>query len=87
MIYTLIVKSLIEKLFHLLSPQSFSFQVVSEFIDMFVKFSNFMSGGWGFRLPFLSRGGFLYTMIVPGGGFLLPSTLVSGVCPRGGGYG
>ena len=27
------------------------------------------------------RGGFLYTMIVLGGGFLLPSSRVPGVCP------
>ena len=34
------------------------------------------------------RGGFLYTVIVPGRGFLLPSSRVQGVCPRGGdGYG
>ena len=29
------------------------------------------------------RGGFLYTMIVPGGGFLLPSSRVLGICPGG----
>ena len=29
------------------------------------------------------RGGFLYTMIVPGGGFLLSSSRVPGVCPGG----
>ena len=29
------------------------------------------------------RGGFLYTMIVAGGGFLLPSSRVPGVCPGG----
>ena len=34
----------------------FSFQIVSEFIDISVKFSNFMSRGWGFWLPVLSRG-------------------------------
>ena len=33
----------------------------------------------------VSSGGFLYTMIVPGGGFLLPSSRVPGVCHRGGG--
>ena len=53
----------------MLSPISFSFQIVSEFIDIFVKFSNFMS---------VTRGGFLYKMIVPGGGFLLPSSRVLG---------
>ena len=47
-IYTLIISLLIEKPFYLLSPQSFSFQIVSEFIDTFVKFSNFMSRRWGF---------------------------------------
>ena len=31
------------------------------------------------------RGGFLYTMIVPGGGFLLPSSRVPRVCPGEGG--
>ena len=50
MIYTLII-SLIEKQFYLLSPQSFSFQMMSEFMDIFVKFSNFMSRGWGFCFP------------------------------------
>ena len=34
---------------------------------------------------FVPRGGFLYTMIVPGGVFLLPSSRVRGVCPGGGG--
>ena len=49
MIYTLIIGLLIEKLFYLLSPQSFSFQlIVSEFIDMFVNLSNFMSWGRAF---------------------------------------
>ena len=32
----------IYKPFYLLSPQSFSFQIVSEFIDIFVKLSNFI---------------------------------------------
>ena len=34
---------------------------------------------------FVPRGGILYTMIVPGGGFLLPSSRVPGVCAGGGG--
>ena len=46
MMCTSIISLLIEKPFYLLSPQSFSFQIVSEFIDMFVKFSNFMSRGF-----------------------------------------
>ena len=52
MIYTLIIILLIEKPFYLFRPQSFSFQVVSELIDTFVKFSiefsNCMSLGWDF---------------------------------------
>ena len=60
---------------------------MSEFIDIFVKFSNFVPGV-GLLTPFsVPRGGFLYTMIVPGGGFLLPSSCVPGVCPGGDGYG
>ena len=50
MIYTLIISLVIEKPFYLLQlrPQSFSFQIVSGFRDIFVKFSNFMSQGRGF---------------------------------------
>ena len=48
MIYAIIISLLIEKLFYLLRPQSFSFQVVLEIIDTFTKFFNFMSQGWGF---------------------------------------
>ena len=36
MIYTITIRLLIEKLFYLLRPQSFSFQIVSEFIDTFI---------------------------------------------------
>ena len=36
MIYTIIISLLIEKPFYLLRPQSFSFQIVSEFKDIFV---------------------------------------------------
>ena len=32
---------------------------------------------------FVPKGGFLYTMFVQGGGFLLPSSRVPGVCPGG----
>ena len=38
MIYTTIISLLIEKQSYLLRPQSFSFQIVSEFIDIFGKF-------------------------------------------------
>ena len=80
MIYTLIISLLIEKPFYLLSPQSFSFQIVSEFIDIFVKFSNFMSRGWGFW----PEGRVFVHNDCPGERFLLPSSRVSGVCPGGG---
>ena len=72
MIYTVIDSLLIKKQFYLLSPQSFSFQIVSEFIDIFVKLSNFIAyfPGVGLLTPCsVPRGVFLYTMIVPGEGF------------------
>ena len=79
MIYTLIISLLIEKPYYLLSPQSFSFQTVSEFIDMFVKFSHFMSqGGGAFNSLFCLERRVLYTIIVPGGGFLLLTSRVPG---------
>ena len=83
MIYTLIISLLIEKPFYLLSLQSFSFQIVSEFIDMFVKFSTLCPGVGLLIRSSVPRGGFLYTIIVPGGGFLFPSSRVPGVCPWG----
>ena len=67
MIYTIIISPLIEKPFYLLRPEGFSFQIVSEFIDTFVKFSNFMS-----------QDGALTPCFVPKGGFLLPSRRVQG---------
>ena len=69
--YILIISLLIEKPFYLLRPQSFSFQIVSEFIDIFVKFSNFMSLGVGLLTPcFVLRVGFLPPLSgVPGDSF------------------
>ena len=76
MICTIIISLSIEKPFYLLRPQSFSFQIVSQFIDTFVKFSHFVPE-LGLLTPcFVPRGGFLYKMTVPGGGFLLPSSRV-----------
>ena len=78
MVYSL----LIEKLFYLLSLQSFSFQIVSEFIDIFVKFSNFMSRGGAFDSLFCSEGrDFVHKIVL--GRVLLPSSGVPGVCLRG----
>ena len=72
MIYTIIISLHIEKQFYLLRPQSFSFQIVSEFTDTFVKFSNFMSRGWGLWLPVLSRGeGFCTQWLSRGGCYSL----------------
>ena len=83
MIYTSIINFLIEKPFYLLKPQSFSFQIVSEFIDIFVKFSHFMSPGVGLLTPCsVPSGGLLYTIIVPGERFCSLQ-----VVSRGDGYG
>ena len=81
MIYTITISLLIEKPFYLLRPQSFSFQIVSRVYRYIYRY--FMSQGWGFRPRFVPRGGggLLYTMIVPGEGFLLPSSRVPGACP------
>ena len=88
MIYTLIISLLIEKPFYLLRPQSFSFQIVSEFIDIFVKFSNFMSWGRAFDSLFCLEGRVFVHNDCPRGAFLLPSSHVPGVCTRrGDGFG
>ena len=79
MIYTIIISLLIEKPFYLLRPKGFSFQIRSEFIDTFVKFSNFMSQGWGIDSLFCPEGrgfahndypgeGFCSLQVVPPGG-------------------
>ena len=82
MIYTVIINLLIEKPFYVLSPQSFSFQIVREFIDIFVKLSDFM----GLLTPCsVPRGAFLYTMIVSGEGFCSFQVVLGG-CPGRGGW-
>ena len=68
MIYTLIISLVIEKPFYLLRTQSFSCQILSEFIDKIVKFSNYVPGVGLLTPSFVTRGGVLYKMIVPGGG-------------------
>ena len=83
MIYTLIICLLVEKLFYLLSPQSFSFQIVPEFKDMFVKFSNFMSRGGAFDSIFCPEGRIFVHNDCLGGRVLLSSSRVPGVCPGG----
>ena len=85
MIYTKIINLLVEKPFYFLRP----LQIVSEFIDTFMKFSNFIPGtlcpkGGAFDSLFCLEGGVFVHNDCPGGGFLLPSSRVLGVCPRGG---
>ena len=79
--YTIIISLFIEKPFYLLRPQSFSFQIVSEFIDTFVKFSNFMSQAWGFHFLFHPKGSVFIHNDCPG------ETVFASFksCPRGGG--
>ena len=88
MIYTLIISLLIEKPFYLLRPQSFSFQIVSEFINIFVKFSNFMSRAGAFDSLFCLEGRLFCTQLLSRGRVLLSSSRVLGVCPgEGDGFG
>ena len=80
MIYTLIISLLIEKPFYLKLYISNSVRV----IDVFVKFSNFMSRGWGFWLPVLSRGeGFCIQWLSRGKGFCILQVMSR----RGDGFG
>ena len=64
-------------------PQSFSFQIVSESTDIFVKFSNSMSQGWGFDSLFCPEGRVFVHSDCLEGGLSLPSSHVPGVCPGG----
>ena len=81
MIYTTIISLLIEKSFYLLRPQSFSFQIVSEFIDTFV---NLCLKGGAFDSLFCPEGRVLYTMIVPGEGFCSLQVVSRGFSGGGG---
>ena len=78
MIYTLTISLLIEKPFCLLRPQSFSFQIVSEFIDIFVKFSNFMSRGGAFDSLLCAIGRIFVHNDCPQGRNFAPSSSVPG---------
>ena len=86
MINILIISLLIEKPFYLLSPQSFSFQIVSEFIDIFVKLSNFMSLGGAFGSLFCPEGRAFVHNDCPGKGFCSLQVVSRGFV-RGDGYG
>ena len=88
MIYTLIISILTEKPFYLLRPQSFSFQIVSEFIDTFVKFSKFMSRGEAFDSLFCPEGRVFVHNDSPGRGRVFaPFESCPVVCPRGNDFG
>ena len=74
-----IISLLIEKLFYLLRPQSFSFQIVSEFIDTFVKFLTLCPGDGAFDSLFCPEGrDFVQNDCLGGGEFLLPSSRIPG---------
>ena len=79
MLYTIIISLLIEKPFYLLRPQSFSFQIVSEFIDTFVKFSNFMPQNGAFDSLFCPEGRVFVHNDCPRGRVFAPFKW----CPRG----
>ena len=87
MIYTLIISILTEKPFYLLRPQSFSFQIVSEFIDTFVKFSKFMSRGGAFDSLFCPEGRVFVHNDSPGGKVFAPFESCPVVCPWGNDFG
>ena len=73
MIYPLIISLLIEKPFYLLRPQSFSFQIVSEFYRYICEIFTLYVRGVGLLAPCsVPMGGFLYTIIVPGGRVFAP---------------
>ena len=65
--YNIIISLLIEQSFYLLRPQSFSFQILSEFIDTFVEFLDFMSKGGAFDSLFCAKGRVFVHNDRPGG--------------------
>ena len=83
MIYTIIISLLIEKPFYLLRPQSFLFQIMSEFMDTFVKFSDFMSQGGAFDCLFCPEGRVFVHSDCPWG--RVSASFKS--CPKGDGFG
>ena len=78
MIHTIIISLLIEKLSYLLRPQSFSFQIVSEFMATFVKFSNFCPKGGAFDSLFCPEGRLFVHNNCPGGRVFAPFKSCSG---------
>ena len=86
MIYTSIISLLIEKPFYLLSPQSFSFQIVSEFIDMFVKSLTLCPGGGAFDSLFCPEGRVFVNNDRPGGKIFAPFKSCPGGLSQRDGY-
>ena len=74
MIYTLIISILIEKPFYLLSPQSFSFQIVSEFIDILWNSLTLCPRGGVFDSLFCPEMKEFCTQWLSWGGFFAPFT-------------
>ena len=72
MLYTMILSLLIEKPLYLLRPQSFSFQIVSDFMDTLVKFSDIMSRGRAFDSLFCPEGRVFVHTVCPGGRVFAP---------------
>ena len=82
MIYILTVRILTGKLFYLLKRKSFSFQIMSETVYKYIYeiFELYVLGVGSLTPRIVPGGGVLYTMIVPGEGFLPPSSCVPGAC-------
>ena len=87
MIYTLIISLFIEKPFYLLRPQSFSFQIVSEFTDIFMKFLTLCPGGGAFDSLFCPEGRvFVHSDCHGGGGFAPFKSCPGGLSQGGDGF-
>ena len=78
MIYTMIISLLIEKLFYLLISQSFSFPIVSELMDTFVKFPTLFPKGGAFDSLFCPEERVFVHNDCPGRRVLLPSSRLPG---------
>ena len=74
----------IEKQLYLFRPQSFSFQIVSEFTNTLWNFLTSCPVGGAFDSLYCLEGRVFVQNDCLGGRVLLPSSRVSGVCPRGG---
>ena len=61
--------------------------MVSEFIDIFVKFLTLCPGDGAFDSLFCPEGRVFVRNDCPGGRVLLPSSRVPGICPGGDGFG